>query len=1651
MVKSHLIKKQFWGYKKMKNRKKIISIFSVLMLLMITTYSISGVKNDRPMVIIKGSAEYNDGGWAVGATVEGYNPNAFPGDRLVTTTVESDGDWDFAVNWPGGPYWPPGSSFTVYINQTNQGSHFNWKGQKDGVVTEPIPDMGTVILYQPNQPPLIDDTSEIPTNGSTVYFDTNEQSFIDELSADIEDPEGDDFNWTIESSPTIGSNSGTDETNGTKTCTVSGLDYDTNYTWYVNATDEGSGETTSNYFWFKTEENDPPTADFNWTPQVIETWDIIQFNDLSTDIDGYIVSYLWDFDDGNSSTDQNPTHQYSDDGDYNVNLTVTDNNGKTDSVIKIVTVLNQNPSADFTYTPSNPNTTTNLQFTDTSTDIDGTVQSWFWDFDDGNTSTDQNPTHSYSLSGTYNVNLTVTDDNGDTDSIEKSITITAVPPVADFTWTPTTPETLETVSFTDTSTDSDGTITDWFWDFDDGNTSTAQHPTHTYSYPGFYQVNLTVTDSQSLTDSVINTIEVTNQAPIANDDQANSTEDTILWISVLANDYDVDGSIIPSTVTINTDASSGNTTINSSTGEIEYCPDFEFSGIDTFTYTVEDNNGTTSNIATVTITVLSENDPPVAVDDSYTTDEDTALIKSESNGVLANDYDNDTTILTAILDTNPDHGTLTLNSNGSFIYNPDKNYYGSDFFIYYANDGNSNSNQPATVYLTINPVEDGPEFSNPNPMNQSIGVNPDISELCVDIEDPEGENFFWTITTTPNIGSNSGFEGAGNKCCPVSNLQAGTSYTWYVTAEDADNDMNSTMYTFTTDYAPTLSNETPENESTITDIYNLTELTIDITDDEGDNIYWIIETSPDIGSNSGFSSGGTKTCPVSGLQLDTEYTWYVSARDIGSNRWTNRSYKFDTDVNDTPTITNPDPADEESDVDINKATVSVTIEDSENDPIDWTIEGSYLTNESANGEGNGVKSADLITPLPYDTEIIWFVNATDPNGSNKWNNKTYSFTTRADSTPEPPTQFTAEAISTSQIDLSWSKGTNADHTYIEWNNQPSWNRGEGIMLYNGSAETKSHFGLSAHTMYYYQAWSYNETDCLWSNTYAADNTTTLNNPPSYGIPTPSNNSDNHPTSLTWSILITDADGDSIDWNITCSNGQSMNATGPDGIKDITLQNLAYDTTYTVWVNSTDSYDYTREWFVFTTRSPGGAPLIFNPLPVNNSRVSRDFDQLSIIIQDPEGESFDWWITTSPDVGDASNLNDDNGTKTCSLSTIQPGQTYMWFVKAKDDTGLWTNTSYHFRVNNPPQIIPPPTPLNGSTNIDPDDGDPDAITTLSILIEDPEGDDFDWSITTTPDIESNSSTDDTNGTKTCSITNLQPFTTYRWDVYVDDGYDSISKWYKFTTIGNTPIADFSYTPTNPAINETIYFTDNSIDPDGGNIVTWSWEFGDGETSLLQNPAHIFEEQGSYQVNLTITDDEGENDTYSEVILVGSSCFTFSDIVSGWNLISLPFNSTLLKEDVMIFYNNELFTWSEAVGNGWIDDNVFGWNKQGQYYQFPVSMFEPGKGYWLYSYQPLELRICGVNISNPDNVIADIVINWNLIGTPFYISLEKSNLQINHQGMDYSWSEAVSNGWIDDNVFGWNKQGQYYQFPVSTFEPGKGYWMYAYDNCILKRDI
>jgi VCBS repeat-containing protein len=231
----------------------------------------------------------------------------------------------------------------------------------------------------------------------------------------------------------------------------------------------------------------------------------------------------------------------------------------------------------------------------------------------------------------------------------------------------------------------------------------------TPDWNGYSDVTIQVMDTGGLTDTDTFRITVNpvNDPPIAEDDAYVTDEDTPLNVpppGVLANDSDVDGDTITVTA-VDTSGTTGEVTAWDSDGSFTYDPNGQFESlddgetdVDTFTYTASDGNGGIDT-ATVTINIEGVNDAPVASHDEYFTVENTQLVVA-APGVLANDTDIEGDALTAVLVDDVTHGSLTLNTDGSFTYDPDADFCGIDSFTYMANDGDIDSNE-VTVTIVV--------------------------------------------------------------------------------------------------------------------------------------------------------------------------------------------------------------------------------------------------------------------------------------------------------------------------------------------------------------------------------------------------------------------------------------------------------------------------------------------------------------------------------------------------------------------------------------------------------------------------------------------------------------------------------------------------------------------------------------------------------------------------------------------------------------------------------------------------------------------------------------------------------------------------------------------------------------------------------------
>jgi gliding motility-associated-like protein len=243
-----------------------------------------------------------------------------------------------------------------------------------------------------------------------------------------------------------------------------------------------------------------PVANFTGAPLTGCSPLIVNFQDQST---GSPASWNWNFGNGNTSSLQNPTASYFTPGSYTVTLTVTNSNGSNTLTRSQYITVYEGPVVDFAAIPLSGCFPLRVQFEDLSTPGSGNTNvTWLWDFGNGSTSTLQNPLSVYNTAGSFSITLRVTNDKGCIKTISRPNYINVTNGVkALFTNTQATVcSPPATIAFTNNSTGPP--ILSYFWDFGDGNFSNATNPVHTYLSGGSFIATLVTTSSAGCTDTI---------------------------------------------------------------------------------------------------------------------------------------------------------------------------------------------------------------------------------------------------------------------------------------------------------------------------------------------------------------------------------------------------------------------------------------------------------------------------------------------------------------------------------------------------------------------------------------------------------------------------------------------------------------------------------------------------------------------------------------------------------------------------------------------------------------------------------------------------------------------------------------------------------------------------------------------------------------------------------------------------------------------------------------------------------------------------------------------------------------------------------------------------------------------------------------------
>ena len=300
-----------------------------------------------------------------------------------------------------------------------------------------------------------------------------------------------------------------------------------------------------------------------------------------------------------------------------------------------------------------------------------------------------------------------------------------------------------TLSIASVSNENNGTVV---FNEDDGTITFT--PAENFNGDASFEYSLSDGQGGTATGTVNVTVNAVNDAPVAVVDSVSTDEDTALVINVadlLGNDSDVDGDTLSITAVDN--GNNGTVVLNEDDGTITFTPTENFNGDASFEYSLSDGQGGTAT-GTVNVTVNAVNDAPVAVVDSVSTDEDTALVINVAD-LLANDsdVDGDTLSITAV--GNGNNGTVVLNEDdGTITFTPTENFNGDASFEYSLSDGQGGI-ATGTVNVTVNAVNDAPvSVVDSVSTNEDTALVIDVADLLANDSDVDGDTL--SITAVGN-------------------------------------------------------------------------------------------------------------------------------------------------------------------------------------------------------------------------------------------------------------------------------------------------------------------------------------------------------------------------------------------------------------------------------------------------------------------------------------------------------------------------------------------------------------------------------------------------------------------------------------------------------------------------------------------------------------------------------------------------------------------------------------------------------------------------------------------------------------------------------------------------------------------------------------
>ncbi len=828
------------------------------------------------------------------------------------------------------------------------------------------------------------------------------------------------------------------------------------------------------------------------------------------------------------------------------------------------------------------------------------------------------------------------------------------------------------INLTDNDTDADGinVTTVSLGTATNGSLVNNNDGTVTYTHDGSettsdsftYTVNDN-TGATSNTATVNITITPQNDPPVASNDATTVDEGASVAIDLTVNDTDVDGTVNDATLSLSA-ASNGSIT-NNNDGTVTYTHDGSETTSDSFTYTVNDNSGVTSNTATVNITIMPQNDPPVASNDATTVDEGASVIIDLTD----NDTDVDGTVNDATLSLSAaSNGSITNNNDGTVTYTHDGSETTSDSFTYTVNDNSGSTSNTATVNITITPQNDPPTAADDS--NSGTEDNPVSVTVTTNDSDTDGTINIASVDLNPTLASRQTTYSSTNGEWSVNNSGLvtftpnvnwnGTESISYVVADNGglfSNEASIEMTITAVNDAPTA---VDDSNSGLEDNPVSVNVTFNDSDIDGTINIASVDLNPSLANRQTTysSTNGEWAVDNSGIVTftpnanwnGTESITYVVADNGGlfSNEATIQ-ITISAD-NDGPVFTSSPltTATEDS-----PYTYNITATDVDGQPINFAIATNpgWLSLDD-NGDGTATLSGTPTNDYVGNNEVV--ISVSDGTA-----NTTQTFTINVANTNDAPV-FTSTATTAANEDELYTYNVTTNDVdgqtpSIALTAHPGWlaitDNGNGTATLTGTP-TNDDVGNNSVTI------TASDGTASTDQNFTISVTNTNDAPVFNSIPVTSATED---APYTYTVNASDVDlGEIPSFTLTTNPGWLAIVDNGDGTADL---------------SGTPTNDYVGGNNVTITASDGTASVLQSfSISVTNTNDAPVFTSFNPPNNIQEGIAYDYTITTSDDDGDIPDL------------TLQQGPAWLNFVDENDGTATLYGTPTNNDVGTSTVII-----------------------------------------------------------------------------------------------------------------------------------------------------------------------------------------------------------------------------------------------------------------------------------------------------------------------------------------------------------------------------